>query len=141
MDEVLSRSLSRQAFAVVLLVSFSALGLILAALGLYGVVSYSVTQRTQEMGLRVALGAQRGAIFQLILWQGLLVTGSGLIVGAAVAGIASRLMSSLLFGVAPTDLYSFAVAGSVLLVVAALACFVPAYRATKIDPMVALRYE
>jgi predicted permease len=141
LKQVVSRSLSRQAFAVVLLTLFSALGLILAALGLYGVVSYSVTQRTQEIGVRVALGAHPSAIFRLVLVEGLIVTGAGLVLGSAVAGSTTRLMSSLLFGIAPTDLLSFGVASASLILVSVLACFFPAYRATRIDPLVALRYE
>ena len=141
MDEVVSRSLSRRAFAVVLLVVFSCLGLFLAALGLYGVVSYSVAQRTQEIGVRMALGAQPSAIFHLVLWQGVLVTSIGLVIGGVIAGGATRLMSSLLFGVGATDLLSFGGGCLSLLGVAVLACFLPAYRATRVDPLVALRYE
>jgi putative ABC transport system permease protein len=141
MDEVVSRSLSRQSFWVVLLVIFSGIGLVLASLGLYGVISYSVTQRTQEIGVRMALGAQQGAVFVLVLWQGLLVTGVGLIIGALVAACLTRLMSSLLFGIGPTDLLSFGVGCLLLLAVSALASFIPARRASRVDPLVALRYE
>jgi putative ABC transport system permease protein len=141
MDEVVTQSLSRRAFAVVLLGMFSVLGLILAALGLYGVVSYSVTQRTQEIGLRMALGARPADVFRMVLWQGLLITGAGLMVGAMAAGSTTRLISSLLFGITATDLFSFEVGCLLLLAISALACFFPAYRATRVDPVVALRYE
>ncbi len=141
MDEVLSQSLSRRSFSVVLLVIFSAIGLVLAALGLYGVVSYSVTQRTQEIGVRMALGAQQGSVFLIVLWQGLLVTCIGLLVGAVAAGVTTRLMSSLLFGIGATDLLSFVVASLSLLAVSTLASSIPAYRASRVDPLVALRYE
>jgi putative ABC transport system permease protein len=141
MDEALTTSLSRRGFAAVLLVTFAGLGLILAALGLYGVVSYSVAQRTHEIGVRMALGAEPRSVFQMILAQGMWVTGLGLIVGSIAAAGATRIMSSLLFGIGPSDPLSY-VAGCVLLfAVTGLACFFPAYRATRVDPLVSLRYE
>ncbi len=141
MEDVIWRSLSRRSFAVVLLVAFSGLGLILAALGLYGVVSYSVAQRTQEIGVRMAVGAEPRRVFRLILGQGLRVTAMGLIAGTIAAAGATRLMSGLLFGIGPADPVSFATGCLLLVLVSALACFVPAYRATRVDPLVALRYE
>jgi predicted permease len=141
MDQVVSSSLSRLSFAVVLLSTFSIIGAVLAALGLYGVMAYSVSQRTQEIGVRMALGAPPRSIFVLFLWKGLLVTATGLAAGSLVAISATRLMESLLFGVAPTDPVSFALSALALVAVAALACFIPAYRATRVDPLTALRYE
>jgi predicted permease len=141
MGEILSRSLSRRVFAAELLVMFSCLGLVLASLGLYGVVSYSVAQRTQEIGVRMALGAEPESVFRLILWQGLTVTGTGLLVGILAALGATRMMSSLLYGVGAADPFSFAVGCGLLLAVTALACYIPARRATRVDPLVALRWE
>ncbi len=141
MDDVLSRSLSRRRFLATLLVIFSIVGLILAALGLYGVVSYSVAQRTQEMGVRMALGAARLDIFRLVLMQGLLVTGIGLTIGILATLAATRTMSSVLFGIGGADPLAFAAGCLLLLTISAIACFIPAWRATRIDPTVALRYE
>jgi putative ABC transport system permease protein len=141
MDQVVLESLSRRSFAAVLLVTFACLGLILAALGLYGVMAYSVAQRTQEIGVRMALGADPRKVLRLILSQGLRVTAIGLLAGIGGALGASRLMSNLLFGVGTADPLSFLVGCALLLVIAALACFIPAYRATRVDPLVALRYE
>jgi putative ABC transport system permease protein len=141
MGDVLSKSLSRRNLLVVLLVLFSGVGLVLASLGIYGVVSYSVTLRTQEIGVRMALGSRTGGVFWLILSQGLSVTGIGLAFGVVAAAGATRLMSSLLFGIGSGDLLSFGVGCLLILAVSALACFIPAYRATRVDPLVALRYE
>ena len=141
MGEIVTHSLSRRVFAAELMVIFSGLGLILAMLGLYGVVSYSVAQRIQEIGVRMALGAQPEDVFRLVLWQGLGVTVSGLVVGSLAAIGATRLMASLLYGVGAADPLSFGVACVLLLLVSALACYIPARRATKVDPLVALRWE
>jgi putative ABC transport system permease protein len=141
MDEVLARSVSRRRFSATLLTIFSATGLLLAALGLYGLVSYAVAQRTQEIGMRMALGAQRGDIFAMVLWEGLLITGVGLLLGMAGAAGATWLMKSLLFGVSNADPLSYGAGCLVLLTIASFACFVPAHRAMRVDPMVALRYE
>jgi putative ABC transport system permease protein len=141
MDEILARSVSRRRFSATLLTIFSATGLLLAALGLYGLVSYAVAQRRQEFGVRMALGAQRGDIFAMVLWEGLLVTGVGLLLGMAGAAGATWLMKNLLFGVSNADPLSYGAGCLVLLTIASLACFVPAHRAMKVDPMVALRYE
>jgi putative ABC transport system permease protein len=141
MDQVLSQSLSRRSFAAVLLVLFAAVGLILAALGLYGVMAYSVARRTSEIGVRMALGAQRGSVFGLILRQGLSVTAIGLAVGIVAGVLATRLMSNLLFGIGTADPFSFAVACATLLGVSIVACWIPAHRATRVEPVVALRYE
>jgi putative ABC transport system permease protein len=141
MDEVVLHSLSRRSFAVVLLVLFASSGLILAALGLYGVMAYTVARRTPEIGVRMALGARRGTVFRLILLQGLAVTAIGLAAGVVLAVCVTHLMAALLFGVGAADPFSFVVACGLLLAVALLACWIPAYRATRVDPLVALRYE
>ena len=141
MDEVLSQSLSRRSFTAVLLTLFSAIGLLLAALGLYGVTSYSVAQRTQEIGVRMALGAEPSQIFKLILWQGFRVTAAGLLGGAVAAFFCTRLMSGLLYGIGAADPASYAVACSALITVFITACFIPARRATRVDPLTALRHD
>jgi putative ABC transport system permease protein len=120
---------------------FSTLALVLAAAGIYGVMAYSVVQRTQEIGIRLALGAQRSDVFKLILGQGTLVTVLGLTLGVAGALALSRLMTSLLFEVAPTDPLTFAAVTICLTIVSLAACYIPARRATRVDPLVALKNE
>jgi putative ABC transport system permease protein len=121
--------------------AFGLLGLILAVVGLYGVVSYAVTQRTHEIGVRVALGAKRREVLKLVLGQGLVLTGIGIAVGMGAALAVTRVMSSLLYGVSTTDPLTFILVPLLLTGVALAASFVPARRAMKVDPMVALRYE
>jgi putative ABC transport system permease protein len=141
MDQVILRSISRRSFAAVLLAIFAALGTILAALGLYGLMSYSVAQRKQEIGLRMALGAEPAVVMRAVLIEGLRVAGAGLVVGVVAALAVTRLMSNLVYGIATADPLSFLLGCGLLLLTAALACFFPAYRATQVDPMVALRHE
>jgi putative ABC transport system permease protein len=141
MEEVLSDSIARQRFSMLLLAVFAGVALALAAVGLYGVMSYTVAQRTREIGLRMALGAQRGDVLRLVVGQGLRLVFVGVGIGLAAALALTRLMSSLLYGVSATDPLTLAVISLLLVSVAALASYIPARRATKVDPLVALRYE
>jgi FtsX-like permease family len=120
---------------------FGAVALVLACIGLYGVLSYNVTRRTGEMGVRMALGAQRSTILRLVLRDALVVTGIGVLLGLGSAWAATRLLASLLYGLSPRDPLIMAAAAVVLIAVATLAAFIPAWRASRVDPMTALRYE
>jgi predicted permease len=141
MDQLLADSLSRSRFTMLLLGIFAAVALLLAAVGVYGLIAYSVTQRTQELGIRIALGAQRRDVLRLVLAQGTRLTLLGVAIGVLAALAFSRLLSALLFGVSATDPLTFAGVAALLVIVALLACFIPARRATRVDPIVALRYE
>jgi len=141
MDQVISQSTARQNFNMLLLSIFAGLALVLAAIGIYGLMSYSVEQRTQELGIRMALGADRGDMLKLVARQGMLLSGIGVVVGLAVSLGLNRLLANLLFGVKSTDPLTYAVVAVILVLVALLATYIPARRATQIDPLVALRYE
>jgi len=141
MDDVFSDSIARQRFLAQLLGIFGALALVLAAVGTYGVLSYLVTERQREIGIRMALGADRANVLSLVLRQGLSTTVAGLVIGVAGALGLTRLATSLLFEVRPTDPLTFAAVAGVITLVALFACVVPARRATKVDPIVALREE
>jgi putative ABC transport system permease protein len=140
-DEILDGSVATPRFNTLLLALFAAVALILTTVGLYGVISCSVAESTPQIGLRVALGAQRRDVLKLILGQGVMLTIAGVVIGLGAAYGLTRLMSSLLFGVGATDPGTFMGVAVLLVFVAALACYLPARRAMNIDPMVALRYE
>jgi putative ABC transport system permease protein len=141
MDELMTASVAPPKFRTVLVAMFAVVGLLLAAVGLYGVISYAVSERTHELGVRIALGADRGDVVRLVLTEAMLMAGAGILVGLAGAFATTRLMQSLLFGVASTDAATFAGISALLLVTALVASYVPTRRATRVDPMVALRYE
>jgi putative ABC transport system permease protein len=141
MQDVMANSIQTQRFSMFVLGGFALLALTLAAVGIYGVMSYVVAQRTHEIGIRISLGAGLENILLLVLKNALWMTVAGIFLGAVGAFALTRLMKSLLFGVMPTDVPTFVVVCLSLLVVALVACYLPARRATKVDPLVALRYE
>ena len=141
MDQIVSSSVAEPRYQTVLLGSFGALGLILAMVGIYGVISYSVTQRTSEIGIRMALGAQPQSVLRMILREGMFLAGAGIIIGIAGALALGRVLRSLLFEIKPTDPATFITVAITLALVALAACYIPARRAMKVDPIVALRYE
>src|SRR5690348_216271 len=141
LGDLYNKSMARTSFTLVMLGVAGAMALLLGTIGLYGVIAYSVSQRTREIGIRLALGAQRQSIMRMVLRQGLGLSASGTALGFVSAMIVSRLMSGLLYGVSPTDPFTYAAVAAVLLAVALLASYIPARRATRVDPMIALRYE
>ncbi len=141
MQQLVDDSVSTPHLTLVLIGLFSGLALLLAAIGIYGVISYSVQQRTHEIGIRMALGAQRSNVLRLVVGQGVKLAAIGIVIGGAAALGLMRLMTSLLFGVGANDPFTFAAAAAILQVVAVAACYIPARRAIAVDPMVALRYE
>ena len=141
MNDQISGSIDRPRLLTFLLGSFALLALTLAAVGVYGVVSYSVSQRTREFGIRMALGAQRGDIFKLVVGNEFLMVLVGVIFGLLAALALSQFLTSLLFGVASTDALTYSTVVIVLSAAALAACYIPSRRATKVDPMIALRYE
>jgi len=141
LDEIVSAAQSRPRFLTVLLTSFSSLALLLAATGIYGVISYSVSRRTREFGLRMAVGAQRSDVVELVLKRGIRLAALGIVLGLAAAFGLTRFLSAMLFGIAPTDSATFLVTPILLIAIALLACWLPARRAARVDPMVALRHE
>jgi predicted permease len=141
MDETVARSIGQKRFTMTLLAAFAGIALLLASVGIYGVLSYLVGQRTQEIGVRMALGAQRLHVLRMILGDGARMTLTGIAIGLVTALVLTRLMSSLLFGVKPTDPLTFSAVALLLCGIAMLACYVPARRAMRVDPMIALRRE
>jgi putative ABC transport system permease protein len=141
MDHIVSESITQPRFNLFLLGLFGAVAMVLSAAGIYGVTAYTVTQRTHELGIRIALGAQVSDVLKMILGQGMAVIGVGLVVGLAAAFVLMRLLRSLLFGVGENDPLTFVAITAVLVFVALIACYIPARRATKVDPLVALRAD
>jgi putative ABC transport system permease protein len=141
MDDLVTASEAERHFVLMLFAAFAAVGLVLAATGIYGVLAGSVSERTREIGVRSALGASRGHILSLVIRQGMTVTVCGILLGLAGAAVARRALAALLFGVGSLDTVTYASVAAVLLLVAALACFLPAYRAVSVNPVEALRAE
>jgi ABC-type antimicrobial peptide transport system permease subunit len=141
MDQVFSEAASRPRFLAELLAIFAALALALAAIGTYGILSYSVSERTREIGIHMALGATRGSVLGLVLGQGLRLTIIGLITGLAAAMVLTRLLQAQLFNVKPTDPMTLTIVTAFIGLIALIACYVPARRATRVDPMVTLREQ
>src|SRR5262249_7472222 len=141
MESYIGSSISRLRFGTLLMEAFAVISLTLAIVGIYGVMAHSISQRTQEIGIRLALGARPAAILSLIVGQGLVLAAIGVIVGLAAAFGLTRLMTSLLYGVSATDPATFAAIALLLTVAALVSCYLPARRAVKVDPMAALRRE
>lgn len=141
MNSRLSKAVTAPRFYAVLMGSFSGIAILLALVGLYGVISHSVSQRTQEIGIRAALGAQSRDILKLVVGQGLWMTLIGLVIGLAGAAAVTRTLKGLLFGITPTDPLTFTGIAVLFLFVALIASYIPARRAARTDPMTALRYE
>lgn len=141
LDDVVSASVATRRFQTVLVVVFAALALALAAVGVYGVTSYAVNRQTREIGVRIALGAQRSRVLGAVLGRGLRPVVAGLVIGSVTAALAARVLRSFLFGIGPIDPVAFGAACGVLIVAAALACYFPARRAARVDPVTALRFE
>jgi predicted permease len=141
LDQLVAKSLGQRRFTLTLMLLFGVIALVLSAVGIYGVMAFAVTQRTQEIGIRMALGASAIDVLKLIVGSGMSLAAIGVVIGLVGAFAITRLMTTLLFGVSPTDAVTFALVSVGLLVVAFLACYLPARRATKVDPLIALRYE
>jgi putative ABC transport system permease protein len=141
MEEVVARSMSERRFALDILGFFGVVALLLAAIGIYGVMTYTFSQRSQEIGIRMALGAQRADILRLAIGEGMSLVALGLGLGILGALVLTRYLRTMLFSVTPTDPLTFTAIAGILALVALLACFIPAQRATQVDPLVALRDE
>ena len=141
MEQVMSEATARQNFNMVLLTVFAGIALLLAAIGIYGLMSYAVEQRTHEFGIRMALGAARSDMLRMVVLHGMRMAVAGVVIGLAAAYGLTRLIESMLFGVHANDPLTFAFVAAILTAVALLASYVPARRATKVDPIIALRYE
>ena len=141
MEDLISKSMGSRKFTTLLLASFAGIAVFLAAIGLFGVMSYSVVQRAREIGVRIALGARRIDVFNLVVREGMLLTAIGFGIGIPIAIGLSQLISSLLFGISATDISTFVLVAGFLALVALIACWWPAHRASRVDPIIALRTE
>ena len=141
MDALVSRSLGERRFNLLLLCAFATIALVLAGVGIYGLISFSISQRTHEIGVRMALGARARDITRMILGEGIALALAGVTAGVVGALVLTRLLKGFLFGVTPTDPVTFAAISALLVALALVASYLPARRATRVDPMVALRYE
>ena len=141
MEEVVARSMAERRFALEILAFFAVIALLLASIGIYGVMAYTFSQRTHEIGIRVALGAQRSHILRMALGEGMVLVALGLAAGLFGALLLTQFLRSMLFAVKPTDPVTFIAIAALLSAVALLACYIPAHRATRVDPLVALREE
>jgi ABC-type antimicrobial peptide transport system permease subunit len=141
LNEVIAGSLAERRFSMILLDAFAVVAVLLASVGIYGVISYLVGERTRELGIRLAMGAQRADVARLVLRQGMTMAIGGLVLGLLAAAGLTRLLGNLLYGVSPTDPATFTLVALLLASVALLACAIPAWRATRVDPLVALRHE
>jgi putative ABC transport system permease protein len=141
MEQIISGSLAERRFAMLLLIIFASIALVLAAVGIYGVMSFAVSRRTHELGVRMALGAPRRDILRLMVREGMALAAAGMAVGLAAALGLTRFLASLLYGVRPADTATLAAVSLLLWGIALLACYIPGWRATRVDPLVALRYE
>jgi ABC-type antimicrobial peptide transport system permease subunit len=141
MDQVLSRSLALRSFMMLLLSIFGGLALMLASVGIYGVISFAVSQRTREIGVRMALGARPADVLRMILTEGLKLVAVGVVLGVAAALMLTRLLEGMVYGVSMRDPLIFVLVNLLMVAVSLAACYVPALRATRVDPITALRYE
>jgi putative ABC transport system permease protein len=141
LETIVGASVAGQRFSMILLGAFAVLSLLLAACGVYGVISHSVNRRTREIGVHMALGATRGTVLGLVVGQGVRLAALGIFIGLLAAIAFTRVMAGFLYGIGATDPATFVTVAATLLIVAAFACYLPARRATKVDPVVALRYE
>ena len=140
-DQLIDLSVAQRRFSMMVLGIFAALAMVLAVVGIYGVMSYVVSQRTAEIGLRIALGAERRHVVKMVVYEGLWLTGVGVGLGLVLSIAATRMLAGLLFGITSTDALTYLVVSLVLAAVAVAACCIPAWRASRVDPLVALRYE
>jgi putative ABC transport system permease protein len=141
LEKIIANRLAPRRLSMVVLIAFAGLSLVLAAMGIYGVLAFSVEQRTHEIGVRMALGARQGDVLRIVVREAVVLAASGLVVGVVASLALTRLVKSLLFGVTATDPLVFAGTAALLTIVAAAAAWFPARRATRVDPIVALRYE